>query len=115
MSDVRVRLGTRIRQIRLEQGKTQEQLGERAGLSYKQIGEIERGKRNPGLETLEKLAVGLEVPLADLFVPRGEGAYPEISTRNAVVRELKSKLEGALELLNRANRKRAPKRARKRS
>jgi transcriptional regulator with XRE-family HTH domain len=115
VSDVRVRLGSRIRQIRLGQAKTQEELGERAGLSYKQIGEIERGRANPELETLEKLANGLGVPLAEFFSARGEHAYPELETQNPVVRELKSRLQGALEVLNRAERQRAPRRRRTRS
>lgn len=113
MSDARARLGVRVRQIRLGQGSTQEEIGERAGLSYKQIGEIERGQANPELDTLEKLARGLGVPLADLFSARGEHAYSQIDTQAAVVRELKSRLEGALNVLNRADRRRAPRRASK--
>jgi len=113
LPDARARLGARVRKLRLDEGKTQEEVGERAGLSYKQIGEIERGTANPELDTLEKLAKGLGVQLAELFGPAGELAYKETETETAFVRELRASLEGALERLNRANRQRAPRRARK--
>ncbi len=114
MSDARTRLGRRVRELRLKQEKTQEELGERSGVSYKQIGEIELGKANPQFTTLESLAKGLGVRVADLFVTAGDALYPETDTEHSFVRELRSSLEGALETLNRGNRKRAPRRSSKR-
>lgn len=46
---------------------TQEQLAERAEISVSFLSMIERGERAPHLETLEKLAYGLEVPIETLF------------------------------------------------
>jgi transcriptional regulator with XRE-family HTH domain len=61
-------LGRRIRALRRLRGLTQEQLGERSGVSAKYISELERGVRNPSLETLVKVAnIGLVVSLAVLF------------------------------------------------
>jgi len=46
---------------------TQEQLGWAAGLHQTAIARIESGERKPNLETVFKLAAGLEVPPAELF------------------------------------------------
>jgi DNA-binding XRE family transcriptional regulator len=46
---------------------SQEALAERAGLHWTYISGIERGKRNPGLNTLGLLAEALRVPLSDLL------------------------------------------------
>lgn len=48
-------------------GHTQEQLAEKSGLSYKFIGEIERGAANPSIETLQQLSKALDVDIIDLF------------------------------------------------
>ena len=40
---------------------TQEKLGERAGVSGKLVGQIERGDGNPTLEVISGLAAGLDV------------------------------------------------------
>ena len=64
----RVLLGRRIRAIRKAKNWTQEQLGSKADISYKFIGEIELGKQNPSFETLVKIADALEVELSDLFL-----------------------------------------------
>jgi len=63
----RVLLGRRIRIIRKAKGWTQEQLGSKADISYKFIGEIERGQQNPSFDTLVKIADALEIELFDLF------------------------------------------------
>jgi transcriptional regulator with XRE-family HTH domain len=63
----RILLGRRIRAIRKAKGWTQEQLGSRADITYKFIGEIELGKQNPSFETLVKIADALEIELSDLF------------------------------------------------
>ncbi len=66
MSELRGRIGARLREWRRRRGLTQEQLAERAGLSYKFIGEIERGTGNPTVDTLGRLAQALHVDLAEL-------------------------------------------------
>ena len=63
-------LGRKIRQLRLSRlgpKLTQEDLSARARISVSFLSMIERGERSPHLETLAKIAVALEVPLADLF------------------------------------------------
>ena len=60
-------LGRRIRSLRLDRGLTQEQLGELAGVNYKYIGEIERADKTASIETLAKIAAGLDIPLTELL------------------------------------------------
>jgi transcriptional regulator with XRE-family HTH domain len=60
-------LGRRIREIRTAKGLTQEKLGSKADVSYKFVGEIERGLQNPSFDTLEKIAGALDVELFELF------------------------------------------------
>lgn len=58
-----------IRLLRAERGLTQEQLCERSGISLDAVNRIERGTRVPTIETLERLAKGLNVPVGQFFAP----------------------------------------------
>ena len=59
-------LGQNIRGLRKEARLSQEQLGEKAELSYKYVGEIERGCVNVSLDALMRIAKALKVQLRDL-------------------------------------------------
>ena len=57
----------RVRELRCEQGLTQEELCERAGISVDAVSRIEGGSRVPTLETLARLASALSLsPVAFL-------------------------------------------------
>jgi transcriptional regulator with XRE-family HTH domain len=56
-----------IRRRREELGLTQEQLGERAGLSRQQVCQYERGARTPPSRRLQQLAAALEWDLNSLY------------------------------------------------
>lgn len=62
-----VLFGRRLRSLRKAGNLTQEELGDRAGLSYKYLGAVERGKENPSLETVAKLAKALGIEMNDMF------------------------------------------------
>lgn len=62
-----VQFGCRIRQLRLEQQLTQEQLAERTGFHHNYIGMIERGERNPALVNIEIFAKAFGLSLSELF------------------------------------------------
>lgn len=62
-----VLLGRRIRALRNQKGWTQQELGEKADLNYKFLGEIERGQQNPSFGILTKIATALGVDLPELF------------------------------------------------
>lgn len=56
-----------VGRLRERRGLTQEQLGWAAGLHQTAVARIESGERRPNLDTILKLAAGLEVPPAELF------------------------------------------------
>jgi len=61
------RFGTHLRTLRHARKLTQEELAERSSLSVDAVRRIERGAFSPSLETVNKLATGLEVSLRTLF------------------------------------------------
>lgn len=60
-------IGTRIRQLREERGITRDEFEEFSGLEHSYIARIEQGLTMPPLETLERIALALAVPLYWLF------------------------------------------------
>ncbi len=60
-------LGTRVRELRLAEGWSQEELGARCDLDRTYVSGIERGVRNPTLTVIESLAAGLGVSIGELF------------------------------------------------
>lgn len=64
--DVGRRVGANIKRLRKAQGISQEELAERARVHRTFVSQIERAVKSPTLESLEKIALGLGVPLKDL-------------------------------------------------
>jgi len=60
-------MGARIRSIREVQGLTQEMLAEKMDINPVYLSTIERGRANPTLNMLIKVAVALEVEMWELF------------------------------------------------
>jgi transcriptional regulator with XRE-family HTH domain len=76
-----------LKKIRNKKGLTQAQLAEKADLSSGLIGDIETGKSNPTLTTIEKISVALECP-AHLLLFDYRSSYPETDESNkALFRE----------------------------
>ena len=73
---VRKFLGQRLRALRKQHGLSQERLGERAGLSGKFIGEVERGEKSISIDSLYRVAQALEIPLRDLTDVRERSSVP---------------------------------------
>ena len=99
MSNLANRLGARIRDVRHARQLSQEQLAERAGVSYKFLGEVERGQGNPTVKWLEAVARGLGVTIKDLIVEEESPpmTYPPLSGRDySVVRDARDTLEQVL-------------------
>lgn len=59
-------VGQRIRALRTVRHLSMNALAEAAGLQYRFYADVERGKRNPTVRTLAKIAAGLKVPLTEL-------------------------------------------------
>jgi len=59
--------GNKVRELRKQQGISQEGLAGLADLDRTYIGGIERGIRNPSLRNIGKIAKALKVKMKDLF------------------------------------------------
>ena len=76
MQDWRAIVGGNIRRRRLELGLTQEQVALEAEIDLTYMGGIERGRRNPSLLVLVRVATVLKVVPADLVaVPISHEPY----------------------------------------
>lgn len=77
MSDISKYIGKRIRNFRVQQGLSQEKLAELSNLHYTYIGQVERGEKNATLESIEKIAFALNIPLSRLFEKLTEVKYED--------------------------------------
>jgi len=68
-TDVLIKFGEKVRDLRKERGLSQEQLAFKADLHRTYIGMIERAEKNITLINIEKIAIALEVSVAELFKP----------------------------------------------
>lgn len=68
-TDLRVRLGQRVRELRTSQGLSLEVLAERASLSHKYLQSVEAARQAATIDTIQKIADGLAVSAVDLFLP----------------------------------------------
>ena len=83
-------IGTRLRQLREQRRLSQGDIEERTGLLRCYVSRVENGHTVPSLETLERFAGVLEVPLYQLFFS-GEEAPP---TPNLTPRKTLEELAG---------------------
>jgi len=93
-------VGYKLKKIRSERNITQAQLAEKAGVSAGLIGQIESGKVEPSIKTLEKIAAALSISPC-IFVSEEDEVSSLIKTMNPSVRELlkDAKVRSVLELL----------------
>jgi transcriptional regulator with XRE-family HTH domain len=93
-----VKLAKRVSAARQRAGLTQAELAEATGVTDETISRIERGRYEPAVSTLFRLAEALEVSLDDLagdreragVRPRGGSTRPPGS---AIVRRLRARIE----------------------
>jgi transcriptional regulator with XRE-family HTH domain len=67
MDDVKRRLATNLRRLRLAKSLSQEALAHEVGSQRTYISELERAKRNPTIDVVDRLARYFEVKLGDLL------------------------------------------------
>ena len=65
-SDILVRFGQRVRELRTSRGYSQEAFAARCELDRTYIGGIERGERNVALRNIEAIAKALDVTITTL-------------------------------------------------
>lgn len=61
LNDTTRAFGERVRKRRLELGLSQEAAAVRCGIHWTQLGKVERGQRSLRLETIVKIAAGLDI------------------------------------------------------
>ena len=67
MQDWRIIVGKNVRRFRKQRGMTQEQLAFESEIDLTYLGGIERGKRNPSLLVMARIAEVLTIPLSKLL------------------------------------------------
>jgi CheY-like chemotaxis protein/plasmid maintenance system antidote protein VapI len=73
IADLKTLLGAAIKAERSVLGISQEELAYRAGLHRTYVSDLERGARNPSIESIQKLAGALETSVAMLFEQASSG------------------------------------------
>lgn len=106
-------IGTTVRSTRRLLGMTVEALASRAGVSTGALSQLERGQGNPSLQTLQRLASALSIPLVQLLQGAAEPEHhlvraghrprlpaPSDDTRDPqVLRELLTPSGGRLQVI----------------
>lgn len=65
--EVLLKFGKKVREERIRQGLSQEQLASKASVHRTYIGMIERAEKNITLENIEKIAKALKISISKLF------------------------------------------------
>ncbi len=89
-------LGETVRRFRLASGLSQSELAARANLSASFLSLVERGKREPGIGVLRRLAAELRVPLGILLA--AALAVEDVSTDDEILRDALTRLLDAVRL-----------------
>ncbi len=91
-----ISIGSRLRQLREQKHLSQGDIEDRIGLLRCYISRVENGHMVPSLQTLERFAAVLDVPLYQLFYC-GEEVPPTTSLRNRKTLEEITAENGAME------------------
>lgn len=89
MGELKKNFGKKIRRLREAKRLTQKELGINADMEYQYLGAIERGEKNPSLDFIEKIAVGLELKPYQLFMFKEEQKVDKEITIDETINLLK--------------------------
>ncbi len=67
MASLKVRFGRAVRALREEADHSQESFADAIGVHRTYMGTLERGRGNPSLDVIAKIARGLGISIAQLF------------------------------------------------
>lgn len=67
MKNILIEFGNKVKQYRIAQGLTQQELADKSGLHKNYIGMVERGERNPSLKNIETLALTFGISISELM------------------------------------------------
>ena len=68
--DVRQRVGLNLQNLRRDKGLSQEELAARAEIHQTYLSGVERGKRNPSIMVLQRIAAALGADISDAVAKR---------------------------------------------
>jgi transcriptional regulator with XRE-family HTH domain len=68
--DVRARVGLNLQRLRREKGLSQEELADRAEIHQTYLSGVERGRRNPTVVVLQRIAEALGADIEDIVRKR---------------------------------------------
>jgi transcriptional regulator with XRE-family HTH domain len=68
----RARFGVNLRSARIAHGFSQEELAARSGLHRNYVGSVERNEKNISIDSMERLAVALDLDVVDLLIEVGK-------------------------------------------
>lgn len=82
MDCIRFEVGNRIKRLRTKKGLSQEKLAELAELNMSYVGQVERGEKNPSIETVYRICKALGADMSELFknltsTEEVESQYPQ--------------------------------------
>jgi len=83
-----INIGTTIRSFRLQKGMSQGDIEKRTGLLRCYLSRVENGHTVPSLETLQKIAGALDVPLSHFFCEDQVKDVPGLSLNEDEIRFL---------------------------
>lgn len=66
-SEIRNKVGLRIKELRKQHGITQERFALMTGINRSYLADIEKGNRNFGFDTLERIVNGFDITYAEFF------------------------------------------------
>ena len=66
-NEINIKFGKRVIELRKIKGITQEELAYRCDIQRSYMGVIERGEKSVTLNTIEKIAAGLEISIIELM------------------------------------------------
>jgi transcriptional regulator with XRE-family HTH domain len=66
-TETTLRVGSRVKSLRLKRELSQAQVAETSGISSKYLGEVERGEANISLELITRIATALNAPLSAIL------------------------------------------------
>jgi transcriptional regulator with XRE-family HTH domain len=82
-----MKIGTTIRAHRLQKGLSQGDIEKKTGLLRCYLSRVENGHTIPSLETLSKIALALDMPVAQFFVEDSLGS--QLNTQKLTDEELR--------------------------
>ncbi len=99
-----MKIGERVKEIRLQQGLTQTELSEKCGMTVRTIQRIENHEVSPSLHSLKMLSDALQIPLSEFQDVKTQKPYQfefklTITDMNQFIEDLKTLIKNNWKIL----------------